>query len=194
MRLTSISILPLILSVVSVFASTTRPTPDVLKVDYFSNANTTGAPDATVRMTDPGTAPGNICAYIGVFDPDQEMSECCACLLTPDGLVTLSVNIDLTSNPYIGTALTTGVIKIVSTAPVSNACPLPGTTINSLPTLEPAVRAWTTHIQNGNFAVTETASQDATLSSTESTLFTDACTSIVQDGSGHGICTCGVGE
>jgi hypothetical protein len=183
-----------VLGTLSAFASAAPATRDVLKVDYFSNANTNGAPDATVRLTDPGTAPGNICAYVTVFDPNQEMSECCGCLLTPDGLVTLSVNLDLTSNPYSGTPLTTGVIKIVSTAPVSNACPLPGTSINAFPTLEPSVRAWTTHIQNGNFSVTETSSQDATLSSTETSLLTAECISIVQDGSGHGICTCGVGE
>ncbi len=194
MRLPLVSALAFVLCAVSAFASTAAPaSSDVLKVDYFSNANTTGAPDGTVRLTDPGTAPGNICAYIGVFDPNQEMNECCGCLLTPDGLVTLSVNVDLTGNPGSGTPLTTGVIKIISTATVSNACPLPGTSISSFPTTEPAVRAWSTHIQN-NLAITETSSIDATLSSTETSLLNAECISVVQDGSGHGICTCGVGE
>jgi len=100
---------------------------DTLKVDYFANANTSGAPDGTVRIDNPGTAAGNVCASIYVFDPEQELSECCSCLLTPDGLRTLSVNTDLTSNPLTGVVLSTGLIKFVSTIPVAGACPLPTT-------------------------------------------------------------------
>src|SRR5271165_2841575 len=94
---------------------------DVLKVDYFANANTSGAPHGTVRITSPGTAAGNICAYIFVFDPYQEMSECCGCLNALDGLATLSINSDLTSNPLTGVTLTTGLIKILSVSPIGNA-------------------------------------------------------------------------
>jgi hypothetical protein len=175
------------------WASTTPPA-DVLKVDYFANANTASAPDATVRITDPGTAGGNICAYFAVFDPNQEMSECCGCLLTPDGLRTLSVNVDLTGNPLTGVTLTTGVIKMVSVAPSpGNTCPLP-TQVKGTPALEPAIRAWATHIQNANFAITETASQDATLSTAEEGRLAAECYAIVLDGSGKGICTCGTGD
>ena len=166
---------------------------DVLKVDYFANANTAGAPDATVRLSNPGTntnGNGNVCASIFVFDPMQEMSECCSCLLTPDGLRTLSVNADLTSNPLTGVTLSTGVVKVVSTWPLSgNTCPLP-TTVNPLP----ALRSWATHIQNSNFAITETASQDATLSSAEVGSLQSECKAIHLDGSGKGICSCGTGD
>jgi len=173
-------------------ASTSIP-GDFLKVDYFSNANTAGAPDGTFRMTNPGTAGGNICAYTFVFDANQEMTECCGCLLTPDGLRTLSLNTDLTSNPLTGVKLATGAIKIFSVQPVSNTCPLPGTT--SVPQLFfPGVRAWGTHIQNSNFDITETASQDATLSETENVRAYDQCFAIVLDGSGHGVCSCGTGD
>lgn len=172
----------------SAFASTTPPA-DTLKVDYFANANTAGAPDGTVRITNPGTAAGNVCASIFVFDPYQEMSECCSCLLTPDGLRTLSVNTDLTKNPLTGVTLNTGLIKIVSTVPIAGACPLP-TVVNSTP----AIRAWVTHIQNGTYAVTETASTDATLSYNEVVRLQRECTAIALDGSGSGICTCGSGD
>src|SRR5579884_2431461 len=57
--------------------------PDLLKVNYFSNANTAGAPDGTVQITNPGSPTGNLCAQIYVSDPYQELSECCACLVTP---------------------------------------------------------------------------------------------------------------
>jgi hypothetical protein len=163
---------------------------DTLKVDYFANANTAGAPDGTLRLDNPGTyASGNICASIFVFDPDQELSECCSCLLTPDGLATLSINGNVTSNPLTGVTLTTGVIKIVSTVPVDGVCPLP-TAVNPVA----AVRAWGTHIQNSNFAVTETASQDATLSSGEISRLGRQCYAVQLIGSGKGVCSCGTGD
>lgn len=166
---------------------------DTLKVDYFANANSAGAPDATVRLSNPGTSTagaGNVCASIFVFDPMQEMSECCSCLLTPDGLRTLSVNTDLTSNPLTGVTLSTGTIKIVSTSPQGGStCPLPTAVF---PTA--ALRSWATHIQNSNFAITETSSQDATLGTVEIARLGKQCNSIKLVGSGKGICSCGTGD
>jgi hypothetical protein len=186
-----VSLLTLTLLVSSGWAATpvTTPPADTLKVNYFSNANTAGAPDGTLRITNPGTAAGNVCASIFVFDPNQELSECCSCLTTPDGLRTLSVNTNVTGNPLTGVVLSSGVIKIVSTIPVAGACPLP-TTVNS----EPALRSWVTHIQNGSYTETETASIDATLSSGEVTRLAAQCYGIKLDGSGRGICTCGTGD
>src|SRR5581483_7670997 len=89
---------------------------DTLQVNYFVNANTAGLPDGTVQMTNPGTSGATICAMIYVFYPDEEMTECCGCTLTPDDLRTLSINYDLTANPLVGVKATTGVIKIVSSA------------------------------------------------------------------------------
>jgi hypothetical protein len=179
-----VCMLALALCAVSAMASTAPPPADTLKVDYFSNANTAGAPDGTFRLTNPGTSGGNIWAAIFVFDPNQELTECCECLLTPDGLRTLSVNSDLTSNPLTGVTLSTGLIKVVSTSNTNAAKLVP----------VPALRAWTTHIQNSNFAVTETASQDATLSSSEVGRLDAECSAIQLDGSGKGICSCGTGD
>jgi hypothetical protein len=172
-----------------VWAQTTPPA-DSLKVDYFSGANTAGAPDGTVRIDNPGIyTNGNVCASIFVFDPYQELSECCSCLITPDGLRTLSIDKDVTDNPLTGVTLETGVVKIVSTIPVKGACPLP-TAVNATP----ALRAWVTHIQATTFAVTETASQDATLSPNEVTRLARECTAVSIVGSGKGVCTCGTGD
>jgi len=167
----------------------TTPPADTLKVDYFANANTAGAPDGTVRIDNPGTSGGNLCAAIYVFDVYQEMSECCSCLVTPDGLRTLSVNTDLTSNPLTGVTLNTGVIKIVSTRANGTICPAP---TSLTPTA--AVRSWATHIQNSNFTITETASQDATFSATEQVGLQNECHAIHLDGSNAGICSCGTGD
>jgi hypothetical protein len=180
--------LALIFCAGSAFALTTPPA-DTLKIEYFANANTAGAPDATVRLTNPGTAPANVCADIFVFDPDQELTECCSCLLSPDGLRTLSVNTDITGNPLTGVSLQTGVIKIVSAKLSNGTCPLP-TVINSTP----ALRAWATHIQDSTFAITETAAQDATFSSGELSRLVSECQAINLDGSGKGVCSCGTGD
>jgi hypothetical protein len=161
------------------------------KVDYFSNANTGGAPDGTLRLDNPGGAAGaNLCADIFVFDSNEELSECCACLETPDGLRTLSINSDLTANPLTGVVLNTGVIKVVAAATNAGTCPVP-THITTVTGGE--IKGWTTHIQNSNFAITETTAQDSYLSSAEESKLAKQCGAIVSVGSGKGICTCGTG-
>jgi hypothetical protein len=160
---------------------------DVYAVNYFSNANTAGAPDGTFRITNPGTSGGNLCAQIYVIDQDQEMSECCACLITPNGLQTLSINTNLTSNPLTGVKLQTGTIEVVSGYTTGTSCsPLNGY-------VTPALRSWGTHIQNANFAITETDSQAATLTTGNDNLLNE-CYAIQLDGSGAGVCSCGTGE
>jgi hypothetical protein len=158
-------------------------TPNVYNVDYFANANTSGSPDGTLRIINPGLSGGNLCADIYVFDTNEEMSECCSCTTTPDGLLTLSVNNDLTSNPLTGPPLlTNGVIKIVSAATSGGLCPVP-----TAPSPSPTLREWTTHIQTGG-VITENPTQEASLSLAEGKALAGQCTAIVKDGSGHGIC------
>jgi hypothetical protein len=166
-------------------------TQTLYRVDYFANANTAGAQDATLRLDNDGAhAASNLCADIFIFDSDEEMSECCACLETPDGLRTLSVNADLTANPLTGEVLNTGVIKIVPVAPSAGTCPDPYY-ISAAAGAE--IQSWTTHIQNTTFAVTETASQVSVLSSVEETNLARQCGAIERVGSGRGICSCGSG-
>jgi hypothetical protein len=171
-------------------------TTDVYTVDYYSNAHTTGAEDATVRVINPGTTSkssseaADLCALIYVFDANQEMSECCGCFLSANGLLTLSVNNNLTSNPLLGTLLHTGVIKIVSSV---NANPCDPTKITPTPTL----RAWATHIQNKvgtAFPETEGESQAATLGVGEQADLAEDCTVLEELGSGAGVCSCPPGH
>jgi hypothetical protein len=136
-----------------------------------------------VRITNPGTSGGNLCADIYVFDTNEEMSECCSCTVTPDGLLTLSVNTDLTGNPLTGVFLSNGVIKVVSAATKAGFCPLP---VNITPTA--ALRVWATHIQNSSFSITEGVSPDATFSAAEQSALQSQCNSIKKVGSGKGQC------
>ena len=175
----------------------TTPPPDSLKVDYFTNAHTPGAPDATVHLTNPGTTGGSVCAAIFVFDNEEEMQECCSCLLSTNDLRTLSVNTDLTSNPLLGRFLQTGVISIVSTTPVEGSCQIP----TSLNPTSGGVRAWATHIDHFQvgplvaFTESSAPSQDATLSNFEENQLSEICFFLVlQFGGARGVCSCGTGS
>jgi hypothetical protein len=163
--------------------------PDTLKVDYFINANTAGAPDGTLHLTNPGTTGNNACADLYVFNSIQEITECCSCLLSPNGLLALSVDNDLTSNPVTGVTITTGTVSIVSSTTVNGQCPL----FNRPTPVSGGVRAWATHI-DGLVIGGASSSQDATLSTSELDRLDDECFVILEVGSGHGICTCGTGE
>jgi len=188
-RTTMFVVCTLALTLCAVYATAAEPA-DTLKVDYFANANTAGAPDATVRLTNAGSSGVNICADIFVYDSSQELSECCSCLITPNGLLTLSVNKALTANPLTGVTLNTGTISIVSAKTTAGACPLPTAAI--APTS--GVRSWATHIQNSNFTITEGASQDATLSAGELGVLQNDCYAVNLIGSGKGQCSCSPGE
>jgi hypothetical protein len=184
------TVVSLLLVTGAAMASERPVVQDTLKVDYFSNANTSGAPDATVHIVNPGTTYATICADIYVFDDSQEMSECCSCSLSANSIRTLSVNGDLTGNPLTGKTLTHGAIKIVSAAYTGKrTCADPAKIV---PT--PATNAWATHIQTSNFTITEGESQNAGLSSGEVTALDAQCSAIELDGSGSGICTCGTGD
>jgi hypothetical protein len=164
---------------------------DVFKVNYFSN-NVGAAPDETVRIDNPGLTYGNLCAMIYVFDADQQLSECCGCVETHNGLRTLSVRHDLTSNPLTGVISTNGVIKIISAAVNNSPC---DPTSNVKPTAN--LRAWVTHIQNAvgtAWPMTETESSDSTLGATELANLQAQCDFVNILGSGHGICSCGTGD
>jgi hypothetical protein len=167
------------------------PAQSAYRVDYFSYAHSAGAPDATLRLDNDGAALSvNLCADIFVFDSNEELSECCGCLETPDGLRTLSVNSDLTASPLTGVILTNGLIKIVAAAPTNDTCPIPST-ITTVANAE--IQAWATHLQNGGSTLTETASQASNLTINEKTRLAEQCGAIRETSSGSGICSCGTG-
>jgi hypothetical protein len=164
---------------------------DVFRVNYFSN-NAAPAPDATVRIDNPGLTYGNLCAMIYVFDADQQLSECCGCVETHNGLRTISVRSNLTSNPLTGVISRNGVIKIVSAAVNNSPC---DATANVTPKAN--LRSWVTHIQNAvgaTWPITETESSDSTLGATELANLQAQCAFIGILGSGRGVCSCGTGD
>jgi hypothetical protein len=163
---------------------------------YYSNANTAGAPDATVRIVNDGNMTGSvlfpngdILANIYVFDDSEELTECCSCNVTPDGVLSESVNLNLTANPLTGHKPTRGVIKIKSPLVTVFCIPIfPFTCFTEHPS---GLRVWASHVQGtkvalspgnqitpvvtGPYFVTETPAADSNLSPSEETLLDNLC-------------------
>ncbi len=166
-------------------------------VTYFSNANTVGAPDAVLRLINDGDAStsatgqsnGTLYASIYIFDDGQAMQECCNCSISADGMLSESVNINLTSNTLTGREENTrGVVKIIGG---TNADPTNNVRLTGL-------RGTMTHIQVGPnvpgiispFFVTESLLANANLSTVEQQDLQMTCGFVITLGSGYGVCSC----
>jgi hypothetical protein len=153
-------------------------------VTYYAN-NVSGAPDGTVRFINDGDTNSNLWAAIYVFDDSQELSECGACVITADGILSEDVKTNLTSNPLTGKIPTRGVIKVISSSDwdPTDTAPTPG------------LRGWATHIQratatSGAYATTEAAFADSNLGQAEQNLLQILCYYEQLLGSGQGVISC----
>ena len=166
--------------------------PDAFQVQYASNLS---IGDSVVNITNTGTLAGTdpigrICTNVYVFDPAEEMIACCACLVTPNGLNSLSARNDLISNTLTPGVPTSIIIKLLATTPTNGTCNASSPTAA---TLAPGMRAWgstlhalpTTPVTYG---VTEATFSRSVLSVSELTKLTSFCGFIQTDGSGFGIC------
>ena len=171
--------------------------------DSVINLTNTGANGASLNGPGFGGAAGNICVNVYAFSPDEQLVSCCSCLITPNGLASLSVNSDLISNTLTGVRPNSVVVKLVNTgagagftgttctnsAATAGTAAFPlaagmlgfGTTIHAAPVA-------------GTFGVTETPFLSATLSTQELASITNRCANIIGNGSTFGICrSCRVG-
>ena len=159
-------------------------------VTYYSNANTSGAPQGVLRLINDGDAStsqiegrpnGNLWASIYVFDDSQEMLECCNCFISADGLLSEWVNRELTGNTLTGRTPTRGVIKIISSAgddPTNN-------------NLHAGIHGTMTHVQvTSPYTLTEAPLSDANLVSAEQSALQQSCSFAITLGSGQGTCSC----
>jgi hypothetical protein len=184
-------------------------TPEEFSTNYYSNNTTSGAPAATLRLSQHGSVAENECALIYVFDSAQEPLECCGCLVTANGLQTINVRTQLTANPVLPFFPNTGVVQIVSGLPTGGG--VTGPKGNNSPSCNPAnvnlspeIDSWMTHVQNKGtngatgFAITESKGDEEFLSAAEllntvSGLEAD-CSFIQAHGSKFGVCDCGTFE
>jgi len=166
---------------------------DTFQVRYAANLN---IGDSFVNFTNTGasvedgtTTSDNICVNLYTFDPAEEMISCCACNITPNGLVSLSVLKSLISNPLTPAIPTSVVIKAYATD--DDTCNAAAAAAGEGPAH--GLLAWgTTLHQNTSVAnkydVTETAFSFADISPAELTHITSTCGFIQANGSGFGIC------
>jgi uncharacterized repeat protein (TIGR01451 family) len=177
---------------------------------YASNL---GIGDSVINLTNAGTLTdptglpitGNLCANIYTFDASEELISCCSCLVTPNGLNSLSARNDLISNTLTPGVPTSIVIKLVGTTPLGLSPTGTGGTCNpSSPivspagpglggTLVPGLLAWGTTLHSlpttpVTYSVTETEFEYASVSDAELTKLTTFCGFIQSNGSGFGIC------
>jgi hypothetical protein len=143
---------------------------------------------------------GNLCVNVYSFDPEEEEVACCACLVTPNGLASLSARQDLIANPLTAAVPTSIVIKLLSSVPGTTTkgtytlCDAGGTGQTFKAgmlawgyTLEPAAIA-------GTFAPVTVRYINGTPSTSETTGLTSVCQFIESQGSGYGICgSCALG-
>ena len=172
--------------------STTAVAQDnIFALSYFSNAHTRGAPDAALRLVNDGfvsdaSPGGDLCASIYVFDSREELGECCSCRVTPNGILSLSVNNSLTSNTVTGQTLTRGVVKIVSSKPVAGRCDA------AAEAPQTGISGWLTHVQKRTtgYSLTEEDLMDSNLSTLEAADLAEDCQGIIGLGIATGVCSC----
>lgn len=162
--------------------------------DSVVNITNTGANGAQLFGPGYGSPTGNICVNVFTLDPGEELVSCCSCLITPDGLVSLSANSDLISNTNTGVKPTSVVIKLISTLAGANgggtSCGGSAANVDTA-RLANGMAAWGTTLHaepTGDYAVTETAFTPATLSAGEVASLANRCRGIIGNSSGAGIC------
>jgi hypothetical protein len=160
--------------------------------DSFVNISNSGARGGVTNQS--GTAAsigGSICVNVYTFSFDEQMAACCSCPVTPNGLVSLSVQKDLISNTLTPAKPASGVIKLLATVPVGGTCNMSAAAVTTA-TLAPGMVAWGTTNHSGpvvgSVATTETAFTPATLSASELAHLGSVCNFILGQGSGFGIC------
>ncbi len=100
------------------------PQDGPFQIGYAANLN---IGDSVVNLSNDGFnggvfgagTTGNICVNTYVFDPQEEEIGCCACLVTPNGLNSLSVKSDLISNNLTPAVPTSVVIKLLASTPTA---------------------------------------------------------------------------
>jgi hypothetical protein len=164
----------------------------LLLVSYYNLANAqSSGTDGTVYLAHPGLVQTDLCAMIYVFDSGQELNECCGCVISDSGLLTLSLMNDLTSNTLTGKQPAAGAIEIVPSQLTNGQCNAgsitPGATLVG----------WEANTQvgpPGNYSVSEVPFLRSPLVPTEAQTLAGECSMLQQLGSGSGTCTCGTGN
>jgi hypothetical protein len=194
------------------FTPTVVPVSTSYQTGYAANLN---IGDSVVNFTNSGAqggsfgsgTSGNICVNVYTFDPQEEEVACCACLVTPNGLNSLSAQQDLISNTLTPARPTSITVTLLASQP--GVDPAGKFTICNAATVTPAGAAvpynpagtgslaagmgvWGTTLEPSSTAGTYNAVAvpflNGSLSSSELTALTSLCNFTQADGTGFGIC------
>lgn len=144
-----------------------------------------------------GTGNGSMCVNVYAFDPQEELLSCCSCIITPDQVVTLSVQAIMANllTPEKPTSVT---IKLVGSnggsatfapANCTNEAAQVGVTTGHTSAGGYVAFGTTAHAAgSGALQLTETPFIPAVLSASELTSLTTRCSSIIGNGSKYGQC------
>lgn len=201
--------------------------PDAYQVNYFPNVITIGGGYINILNSGalgaddfgPGllTNVGEICVNVYASSADEQLSSCCSCLVSPNGLASIQIA-DLVSNTLTGVIPGNGInISLLATIPGSGSgftapgtstqglyigrqCNAAYTNYNSIAfgapvqNLAPGLRAWgvkvhTVPVNNpSTTAFVETDFLPAALGKGQLIHLVGLCASIVANGSGAGTC------
>jgi hypothetical protein len=126
----------------------TRVPDDVYQVRHF----TLDSGDGVLNITNAGTLDGqdkagSICANVYVFAPTEEIVSCCACKVTPNGLVSLSLKNDVMNNTlyraFVQNSVTVALVASAAGSDNCNAAMQP-----TMTNLARGMRAWATTLHS----------------------------------------------
>jgi hypothetical protein len=184
------------------------------QLGYAANLN---AGDSVINITNDGAragfsgtnTAGNICVNVYTFDPQEEELACCSCLVTPDGLNSLSAKSDLTNNLLTPAIPTSIVIKLVASVPATDligayticnpaaattgVTPGAGAGNNLANSLQTGMLVWGTTLEPaaspGTYSPVNVGFLNGVLGfSSEQSDLTTVCNFIQSNGTGFGIC------
>jgi len=160
----------------AVAAAVTHDTP--FQVGYAANLQ---FGDARIYLTNTGANATILCANVYGFTPDERLVACCSCLVTPNGLASLSVGRDLLSDvPPALPRPNALVLKLLATQGTTASSCDAGVAGDSAHPLVPGLAAWGTSTEPSSFVgspplVMETPFTPSTLSAAEVTSLTTQC-------------------
>jgi hypothetical protein len=189
---------------------------DAYQINYAANLNigdsnvditNTGIQGPFFGTTAAGPTAGNLCVNTYVFDPQEEEIGCCACLVTPNGLNSLSAKSDLISNNLTPAVPTSIVVKLVASQPGTDKTG--AFTVCNPATLVPlaagipyaagqtgrvaaGMRAWMNTLEPeaspGTYGVVHSSFLPSPLIDWELNALSTVCNFIQANGTGFGIC------
>jgi hypothetical protein len=179
------------------FAQTNIYQDGPYQIGYAANLN---IGDSVVNISDDGVnggfftgkAAGSICVNVYVFDASEEEISCCYCLVTPNGLNSLSAKSDLINNTLTPAVPSSIVIKLVATTP---AAAVPGPVCNPAAALVPTsgLLAWGATLEPSGsapptYGVVNVPFLNGHLGAGEESDLSTVCSFVEAEGTGFGVC------